>query len=291
MDRDANAIAAITMVLRSLHDHGKVDDQAVTVVLDLGNKVKIAKAGADLQPGALQLPPCIPASGKIHTTSTHPYRVAINVTQRTEERSVVLPRDPKLARLRQSHKTGPEPEDDVPSFSSTFYAHPEYTLPVDATPEVTLPDGGTSEDAVAVAAGVASESLWTWTGKESLHPYWAIERLTQDGLDKKNLGAISKFTFNVKTKWKPFRVVTVGELNGESVAMTVTVSLPLITNEGAIAQGAELLMEVVSKAPEGQKRKTSIWKDDLVIAAQAKVKAAKAAAKAKPKGVVITSEV
>ncbi len=87
LDRDTNAIAAITMVLRSLHYHGKVDDQAVTVVLDLESKVKITKAGADLQPGDLQLPPCIPASGKIHTTSTHPYRVAINVTQRAEELS------------------------------------------------------------------------------------------------------------------------------------------------------------------------------------------------------------
>ena len=124
-----------------------------------------------------------------------------------------------------------------------------------------------------------------------MHPYSAIQRLTQEGLDKKNLGAISKFTFNVKPMWKPYNVVTVGELNGKSVAMTVTVSLPLITNEGAIAQGAELLMEVVSKAPEGQKRKAASWKDDMVGVAKAKVKAAKTAAKAKPKGDAITSEV
>ena len=245
LDQQRADIAAITMVLRSIHYNGNVGGQAVVATLDLdSNKSLTVKAGRDVEMEELELPPCVPAVGRIHTTSTHPHRAAITVTHRDDQRTGCWT-------------------------VAKYYVHPEYKVPSDVTPET------------AVAEGVEPGTrIWQWRGDESLHPYWAVQRITTDDLKKKNARQTHAQTFNVALKEKQYNVVTVGEVGGNSVSMTMIVSLPMITNERALVAGEELLMEVAPKAP--QKRKVTSWKDDVASVAKAKTKAARPAlAKAK----------
>ena len=82
-------------------------------------------------------------------------------------------------------------------------------------------------------------------------------------------------------KAKQYNVVTVGDLRGQSVAMTASVSVPVITNMTKLAAGEELLFEIAPKAAPA-KRKDASWKDDVVVRAKAKAKAQQKPAAAAP---------
>jgi hypothetical protein len=155
--------------------------------------------------------------------------------------------------------------------SATFYVHPEYKLPSDNTPVSAVADG--------LAPGA---SIWRWSGEESLHPFWAIQRMSADDMKKNNNKGDAKYRFNVSLKNKQYSVVTVGDLLGRSVAVTATVSVPVITNETKLAAGEELFLEIAQKAAP-PKRKDTSWKDEVASAAKAKAKAKVANAAAKPK--------
>jgi hypothetical protein len=271
LDEQSGNVAAVTLVLRSLHHNGKVADQDVDVTLDMDSKQRTANVSADLEAGSLELPPCVPASGRVHATSTHPQRVAVTVTNKDV-----------VAKRMFCVKQPAEAAHALASRSTTFYLHPEYKLPSDKTP------------VSAVAEGLSPQArVWQWSGEESLHPFWAIQRLAKDELRKKNDKDKTTHRFNVSLKEKQYNVVTVGNLRGESVAVTVMVTLPIVTNEMALVAGEELFLEVAPKvAPK--KRAEASWKDDVASAARAKAKAKATPAAPKSKAallMVVDSEV
>ena len=266
LDEAASLGAAATLVLRSLHHKGNVHMQDIDVKLNLETKQKTVVAVAELKPDTLQLPPCTPC-GKVFTTSNHPLRAAIGISQRVERQG------PTPAK-RLKRKTSQEDPAESAIVKHTYYVHPEYKLPADATPDD------------AVASGVSPGTrAWEWKGDETLHPFWAVQRLTADELSKRNFHAKTDHEFNIALTEQDFNVVTVGSLGGQSVSMTTTVTVPIMTNTKAVAPGAELLMELTTKHPPSHhaKRKAAGWKDDVARAAKAKANAAKAAAKPKPK--------
>ena len=265
LDEAASLGAAATLVLRSLHHKGNVHMQDIDVKLNLETKQKTVVAVAELKPDTLQLPPCTPvACGKVFTTSSHPLRVAIGISQRVE-------RQGPTAAMRLSQKTSQEDPAESAIVKHTYYVHPEYKLPADATPDD------------AVASGVSPGTrAWEWKGDETLHPFWAVQRLTADELSNRNFHAKTDHEFNIALIEKDFNVVTVGSLGGQSVSMTTTVTVPIMTNTKAVAPGAELLMEIAPKIAVA-KRKAPNWKDDVASAAKAKADAVKSAAKPKPK--------
>ena len=81
LDQDATYMAAISLVLNSLHTRGSVAMAQTDVSLDLGKNRKIVTASEDLRPFTLALPPCVPKAAKVYTTSVHPHRVPIVVTE------------------------------------------------------------------------------------------------------------------------------------------------------------------------------------------------------------------
>ena len=83
LDEAASLGAAATLVLRSLHHKGNVHMQDIDVKLNMDTKQRTVVAVAELKPDTLQLPPCTPC-GKVFTTSNHPLRVAIGISQRVE---------------------------------------------------------------------------------------------------------------------------------------------------------------------------------------------------------------
>ena len=252
---DAAAVAAITLVLGSLHRSGKVHEQLVTMTMDLGSKHRTAQARGKLEPMGLELPPCAPVAGRIVDNSSHPQRVPIIVT--TKVRAERPSGRKKLA------TKGPEQADDeLLTETRTFYIHPEYKLPEDTTPE----------DAVASGADARTRT-WAWKGDESLHPFWGIPRMSADDLKKHNAASGKHLAFNVALQEKEYNVVTVGDVRGHSVATTWCVRVPMLTNPETVAPGEELLLEVAPKPAVAAKRKAACWKDDVAVAARAKAKA------------------
>ena len=131
----------------------------------MNSKRKVVKASEDLPAGALALPPCVPKSSSVLDTSTHPHRVPIVVI----EKSAVA--DAKQE-TRKSVKGACEPKRTV------YYVHPEYRMPEESKDKL--------DDAVA-----SHVRAWEFKGDETLHPFWDVERLTEDGRRKTQRGAFN----------------------------------------------------------------------------------------------------
>ena len=79
LDLVASDQAAILLVLRSLHTKGGVADLPIEVTMGCASGKKAAKMIEEVLDKTLEIPPCVPASGHVYSTSTHPHRVAIKV--------------------------------------------------------------------------------------------------------------------------------------------------------------------------------------------------------------------
>ena len=103
-----------------------------------------------------------------------------------------------------------------------------------------------------------------------MHPFWAVERLTEDERRKAQRGA-----FNLTCEDKEFSAVTVGTSGGDSIAITLGVVVPIMTNAVDVKKGEELCLENPTK--KENKRKEGSWRTDVTKTE----KAPKARAKAK----------
>jgi hypothetical protein len=129
-----------------------------------------------------------------------------------------------------------------------FFIHPEWQGPED--------------EKVQGAHAVACEHrAWKWTGAETMHPHWAIRRMTREKLAAKMPGG----KFNLEQTVKVYSIVTVGNMGGDeggtSPTNTFRVELPILTNPEPLGGGVELFWEAASVA----KKDTSVvknWKDD-----------------------------
>ena len=139
--------------------------------------------------------------------------------------------------------------------------HPEYRMPEESKEKL--------EDAVA-----SHVRAWEFKGEETLHPFWAVERLTEDERRKAQKGA-----FNLTCEDKEFVAVTVGASCGDSIAITLAVVVPIMTNSVDVKKGEELCLENTTRK-DSNKRKEGSWKTDVAKTEKAE-KAPKARAKAK----------
>ena len=83
MPEKAAHMAAIQMVLHSLHTRGRTAMAPIDVSIDLSNNRKVVKSSEDLPAGALALPPCVPKTSSVLDKSVHPHRVPIVVTDKS----------------------------------------------------------------------------------------------------------------------------------------------------------------------------------------------------------------
>ena len=241
-------IAAIQLVLNSLHTRGRIDQAPLDVIIDLTKKSSVVKAPEDLPTGTLALPPCVPLTSRVYDKSTHPHRVPIAVT----EKSAVADGRPDT---RKTGKATYEPRRTV------YYVHPEYKLPEESKDKL--------DDAVA-----SDVCAWEWKGNESLHPFWAVERFTEEERRKAQKGA-----FSLKCENKEFAAVTVGTSGGDSIAITLAVGVPIMTNSVDVKKGEELFLENTTRK-DADKRMEGSWETDVAKTEKAE-KAPKARAKAK----------
>ena len=142
------------MVLYSLHAHGRIDQAPIDVSIDLTKHREVVKASEDLPAGALALAPCVLETSSVLDKSVHPHRVPIVVT----EKSAVADGRPDT---RHREKGAFEPR------RSVYYVHPEFKMPEESKEQL--------EDAVASGA-----CAWEFKGDETMHPFWAVEFLTEE---------------------------------------------------------------------------------------------------------------
>ena len=83
-----------------------------------------------------------------------------------------------------------------------------------------------------------------------------------------------KGAFNLEFEDKEFSAVTVGTSGGDSIAVTLGVVVPIMTNAVDVKKGEELFLESTRK--KETKRKEGSWKDDVAKAANAPKAKAKA---------------
>ena len=206
-------------------------------MLSLETRKYTAVAACDLPANTLELTPRVPKAAKVHATSSHPHRAIIKVQQKTAP----------AGGLRQTKKE-PMKAAVAEGKTATFFVTPEFKGPngpkdVPAAKAAASASGGSDDAAIeaggsGVAAVAASKSvdaavavhLWEWGGDESLHPFWAVSRLSAKELEKKNAEGLARQVFNMELVDKEFSVVTVGAVNAESVTMTTMVTVPIMVN-------------------------------------------------------------
>ena len=152
-------MAAIPWVLHALHTRGRDDQAPIDVSIDLTKNRKVVKSSEDLPAGTLALSPCVPKTSSVLDKSVHPHRVPIVVS----EKPAVADGTPPGTRL--SAKSPRETKRTV------YYVHPEYKMPEESKDKL--------DDAVK-----SNVRAWEFTGDETLHPFWAVERLTEEGRKK-----------------------------------------------------------------------------------------------------------
>ena len=135
--------------------------------------------------------------------------------------------------------------------------------------------------------------MWHFTGQESMHAFWAVDRLSPEDVDKlRRLGkgvpgrpeesaavAAGSLDFNCELQDVHFMSLVVGALGPEKVNYSVQVSVPILTNSRFLRKGEYLLLEVGKKA--APKKRAADWKSDADSAAKAAKK--QAASKLAPK--------
>ena len=322
---DEADMAAAVGILRMLHtapQHANIE-----VLSDPTKKGIHVKALDDIPAKKLELPPCIPKASKLFKESTHPKRVEVQVARVSDNvkrkntgataavaAGATAPDQTDAAKVQKAGATakdqgnmtaaekvkflcagmGGESAGNAASAATapaalesedadhaaeaggaavvadasekrTYYVHPEWSMP-------SLPEGTLD---------------WAWDAGVTLHPFWAVRRLSAEQLEKENENKASlkngvAKTFNCELITREFTVCHVGVFQSDSASLTVAVSLPILTNSRNIALGEELLLEV-GQTKAAPKRKVSTWKEDTkkprLAIKKAKAKAAPPASK------------
>ena len=136
-----------------------------------------------------------------------------------------------------------------------------------AVAKATGEDGTADVDMGGMGDG-AGEEEWTWgpEGTNTMHPFWAVRRLTSKQLAKDiaepKYGTIAP-RFNCEIEHIVFSGVTVGVVRNASMNTTRQCSVPFLKNVLALEEGEELILEVQDKTAQPAQDKKRTWKDAL----------------------------
>ena len=132
------------------------------------------------------------------------------------------------------------------------------------------PSAASGDAAVAGSSASLGEEPWMWGQghPETMHPFWAVRRITQQQLDKeieacirRNKTAVAGTewpipSFNCEFQRYSQSQVNIATVGNTSVTGSRLVHVPILTNCKALVKGEELLMQltVVVKKKQQQKR-------------------------------------
>ena len=236
MGRKQHEMSMAQTVLYMLHCKKPEIHQPLRITT-AGEQKRKVHVTEDMEAQSLWLPPCNPKSGRLYENSTHPLRVPIQVRETTLGSDGVV----------QEYQS-----------ERVFFIHPEFKAP-ELTKEEPAPDA------------VASEKAWTYDGGETMHPFWAVRRLTAKQMAQESIG----FMANCELRTVSHSVVCCGACPPSHATMAYAVEVVVLTNLVALRNGDELIVEI-SETPSAKKREET-WRDDVKREAK-KAKTPKAAA-------------
>ena len=254
--------AAAVAALQDLH---YVDCDCIQL-WDTQGKISV-KANKKTNAKDILLAPCVPKQGKVVDKTEHPHAVELNMHLQfcIEER--VDGSNDEVKRRRK------------------YFVLPEFTPPKRSKPKHTGGSGeagaqtavaGKLEQLEAAVAEAAEEADWQWDpdGKESMNPFWAVRRLTENRLRAEPCAPGQlPCRFNCEIVNKSISVMTIMTLAGETRNVLRVFQMPFLTNSHDLEAGEELILQVVEQVAPPKKART--WRD------AANAEAAVAAVKAK----------
>ena len=209
---------AAQFVLHTMHMKSKPQDNPVDVFYlpNSSRETKVVRLTQPVVTGEVLLLPCMPKSLRLTKESLSPFRIPIEVQVRNM------------------------PSGQLQSF--LFDLLPEWQGPKNTTPS----------DAV----DETSQQVWTWEGKETMNPFWAVRRISRQELQKND---VTK-EFNCELTLKAYSVICVGADNAQSFSQTWVVQVPMLTNVVDAPEGTELVWEA-APTPKRKAGKEVHWKD------------------------------
>ena len=149
-----------------------------------------------------------------------------------------------------------------PARISNWLLCPEFKAPTLAPTAVAANAGGELD---------GPEWIYSRDQCETMHPFWAVRRLTDTELQKekdqvleqmKKTGAsllVPKFICELVTQ--THTVCHIAGTNGQNMSSTRFISLPYIANVGDLVAGEELIMRHVPRT-KIKKEKKRVWQDE-----------------------------
>ena len=223
MDIERALTSTIHVVLHSLHTSDALVNAPIRLLLNETTKKVTAFATRDIEVNELQLPPCVPGAGsKLYKDATRPNGIAIEI----EESHLQMTPDRKR---RMTMKT---PEGATPSTTIRTVTHTYWVFP-----DTKLPSWEYLWDDTAVAADRrCRRALKPLDGKEIMHPFWLVPRMTEKELRAHNEDATGtpRAMFNLELNKIQCGAVTTGCLMAKKTNIAWSVNVPIITNKTAV---------------------------------------------------------
>ena len=223
---------AAVAVLHNLHDTFDVSSQKVDVVFLRGVYVV---ATDTVPPAGILLPPCVPKQSKVFDKSDHPCAVPMD------------------------GKTLPGPEGRGPVRAFKVWLVPELKMPKQKGDSTAVADNTAVAD-----SDKAPEWIWNQGGGETMHPFWAVRRMTAQQLAKAALQTEpgeTKPRFNCEVVVRQMTSCIVSTIEGNVYSRARMFDVPFLTNRDEVKKGEELLLEISEKQKTkgGEKKRT--WRD------------------------------
>ena len=130
-------------------------------------------------------------------------------------------------------------------------------------PEFKTPKHQEVNAAGSDVAAVADEWIWGPLGDHTMHPFWAVRRMTQRQLCRETAEAKEgdrRLRFNCRLEVVSMSCVSVGVVKSQSVNTTRVCNVPFLTNSIEVDEGEELILEVREGTQAAEKRART-WKD------------------------------
>jgi hypothetical protein len=220
-------------------------------LLTAADKISVVTTGK-VKKGTIMLPPCVPKQSKVFDRSEHPD--AVKFTTKVMQATASCA---DATVLRQCQ----------------FYVLPELKIPMKKQP--TTNTAGADAETSAVAAQQEPEWIWAQGGADTMHPFWAVRRLTDKQLQQAKVdypkGKMAP-RFNCELLPQTLSVVCIASISQKLNNSTRMIEMPCLTNSIDLEEGEELLLETTATTNKHSAVTKRSWRDAEKAEAQEKNK-------------------
>jgi hypothetical protein len=256
LESDKSAAVAL---LHAIHDNFNLQDQPIDVYQKLKDGVQLkgeysVVTNEYVYTNVILLPACVPKQSKVHERTEHPHAVQMTVS--------VLKRvgDAEKSTTQRTRTIWLIPEFQAPRLNDV---KPAVADDVDDAPAVA--EGGDATAAVAVV----DDWVWNEHGDDTMHPFWAVRRLTEKMLLKekaeieaKPLGhGVPIPRYNCEIHTMTLSNTNIGLADKKLLNQTRLFEAPFLTNIIPLEKGEELILKISEKLDKKKPEKKRNWRD------------------------------